>query len=149
VLADFKLRPLPGSKFHFRIRIWDTQEAMEATAVACGAMTGTAQACFCGHQLGETINNHIGDVYLYASPSIWADAVHELTHAAVHYTRELRKGDLSEPNNGEYASAAEELLCRVMENLVVEMFVQLARFKNEGVKDGVNDPLDNRGTLAA
>lgn len=134
ILADFKLHPLRGSKFHFRIRIYDTKRNMERAAVEEGSMTGKAQACF-GGTLSRS-DPHAGDVYLYDSPDLRKDAVHELTHAAVHYARELRGGDLAEPNEGEYASAAEELLCRTMENLIWEFCAQLARFKSEGPLGG-------------
>lgn len=132
ILADFKLHPLKGSKFFFRIRIFDTQRNMEQAAIAEGSMTGNAQACFCGAERADLIpqKGYAGDVYLFDSPSIWADAVHELTHAAVHHVREIRGGDLNEPNKGEYASEAEEMLCRAMEKMVVDLFVELARFKN-------------------
>lgn len=133
---DFKLTPLPGSKFHFRIRLWDTKEEMGRAAVAEGSMTGEAQACFAGLERHEIVGNRVGDVYLFSSSSVWADAVHELTHAGVHYVREIRSGDLMEPHCGEYASATEELLCRSMEHMVVELFVQLARFKNAGSPQG-------------
>ena len=68
-------------------------------------------------------------MYLYLNPSLRQDAVHELVHAAVHYVREIRGGDLAEPNKGEYASAAEELLCRSLEYLISEFAVRLARFE--------------------
>ncbi len=138
ILADFKLRPLKGSKFYFRIRVFDTKRNMEAAAVEEGSMTGEAQACFAGLGSREVYRSapQIGDVYLYDSPALRKDAVHELTHAAVHYVREIRCGDLDEPNEGEYASDAEELLCRSMENLVWEFSVQLARFKSEGPLGG-------------
>lgn len=125
-LADFKLHPLQGSKFYFRIRIFDTKENMEAAAVADGSMTGEAQACFCGTDNRKA--EKAGEVYLWDSPTLRLDAVHELTHAAVHYVREVRHGDLAEPNRGEYASRAEELLCRTMEGLLGEFFIELARF---------------------
>lgn len=131
ILADFKIRPLPGSKYSFRVRVWKHQSEMERAAVAEGSMTGEAQACFNGFRGPDEIKGGvIGVVYLYESPSIWADATHELTHAAAHYVREIRHGDLAEPNNGEYASNAEELLCRTAEHMVVKTFERLARFKN-------------------
>lgn len=124
--ADFKLHPLQGSKFHFRIRIWDTKEGMERAAVADGSLIGKAKACFCGAADRKAIC--AGDVYLWDNPTLRLDAVHELTHAAVHYVREVRRGDLAIPNHGEYASSAEELLCRTMESLLGEFFIELARF---------------------
>lgn len=150
ILADFKLHPLRGSKFHFRIRIYDTKRNMERAAAEDESMTGEAQACFAGSR--DRRNLCAGEVYLYESELIWGDAVHELTHAAVHYVREVRRGDLAEPNKGEYASAAEEMLCRCMETMTVDLFVRLARFKN-GVEgralEGVIHPLDTCGTIAA
>ncbi len=101
-------------------------------------MTGEAQAAFNGferHELGDKRDPvtgliRIGDVYLYESAQIWADAVHELTHAAAHHVREIRGGDLAEPNDGEFASDAEEMLCRCTEYMIVDLFVLLARFKS-------------------
>lgn len=137
ILADFKLHPLKGSKFFFRIRIFDTAKDMCAAAAEEGSMTGDAAACFSGFERNELRppedeGQQIGEIYLHDSPSIWADAVHELTHAAVHHVREIRGGDLNEPNKGEYASEDEEMLCRAMEKMVVDLFVELARFKNAG-----------------
>lgn len=104
---------------------------LERQAVADGEMTGEAQACHGGVELHELQpDNCIGYVYLYVSPSLLRDAIHELTHAAVHYVREIVHGNLAEPNNGEYASAAEEKLCRSMENYLLEFAVHLARFEN-------------------
>jgi hypothetical protein len=125
ILADFKLRPLKGSKFYTRIRIFDTRSNMCRAAVADGAMTGTAQAAHCGFVGPEVKKGKIGDAYLFVSPLLNLDAVHELTHAAVHYAREIRSGDLNESNKGEYASAAEELLCRSTEFYVSEFALKV------------------------
>lgn len=140
--ADFKLHPLQGSKFHFRIRIWDTKEGMERAAVADGSLIGKAKACFCGAADRKAIC--AGDVYLWDNPTLRLDAVHELTHAAVHYVREVRRGDLAIPNHGEYASAAEELLCRTMESLLGEFFLQFNEWIMETAQRKTPQPRRNQ-----
>lgn len=146
ILADFNLRPSKHSKFYTRIQIFDTCRNMEAAAIADGAMTGKAQACHVGYCNAEIKNGCIGAIYLYAqgNKTLRLDAIHELTHAAVHYVREIRRGDLAEPNNGEYASEAEELLCRTAEVYIGDFFERLAQFESskkgclpEQVIDGV------------
>lgn len=131
ILADFKLRPLKGSKFHTRIRIFDTQRNMERQAVADGEMTGRAKACFGGKERDEIgPDNCVGFVYLFYrdNHTLRLDAVHELTHAAVHYARVIRGGDLSEHHAYQCASRAEEVLCESMESYLGDFFTELARF---------------------
>ncbi len=146
ILADFKLRPLKGSKFFFRIRIFDTKRAMlRAAREANDIYPGQTQAAFSCRAYPRRQEPDQGDIYLYDSLTLRQDAVHELTHAAVHYVRYVARGDLSVPNSGTGASAAEECLCRSMENLVWEFSValtsphfvrRLARFKNAGPLGG-------------
>jgi len=127
-ICEFDISPLPRSRFVFRVRIWDNVKDMERQAVADGSMSGKAHAAFNGFEPHEIRGNKIGELYLHNNSSFFSDAIHEILHAAVHYTRDIRKKSVDKISTNDIATDDEELLCECMESLVRSFSVQLGKY---------------------
>jgi hypothetical protein len=126
---DFNLHPLENSPHYFRVRIFNSKRDMLKASKMDKSVMTDFQAAFCGYTRKDCRDegpHFIGNMYLNKTSHLFSDGIHEITHAAVHYVREVLKKDLGKPNKGEYASRDEELLCESME-WMAEQLLKIVR----------------------
>lgn len=124
ILADFKIRVAPRSKFRARVRIFSSCREMERTASREKKERGEFQAAMAGVVRKDVKPDMlIGDMFFYTSKYLVLDIIHECVHMATHYTRDIRNMKLDTRTTHRYdAIPGEENLCVSTEHMAGQIF---------------------------